>query len=200
LENDDTNYAASLRRHYAPLVATHGDSFRAVDWGSPESQKKRFEVLLGAMDFRFSAILDVGCGVGHLAGYLNENCFRGSYMGIDLVPEMVKKARSLHVGMEFKVAGALRDLDGFEPDLVVASGLFAFADFRRLKDTIRDFFPLARHALTFNSLSSWKLPTGQNEFHADPVETLQFCSSLSKRVVLRHDYLPHDFSIYLYKG
>jgi hypothetical protein len=37
------------------------------------------------------------------------------------------------------------------------------------------------------------------EFYADPVEIVRFCRSLTPWVVLRHDYLAHDFTVYLYR-
>jgi SAM-dependent methyltransferase len=197
--NSDSKYLDQLRRHYAPLVIEHGGSFRAVDWGSDLSQNKRFEVLLGCTDFRQAKILDVGCGVGHLVTFLKKNGFKGSYLGIDLVPEMIDKAKLLNSDFNFQVVKSLNDLDGFETDLVVASGLFTFADEFRLKDTIAKLFFLTRHALVFNSLSNWKESQHQNEFHADPISTLQFCASLTKKLIFRHDYMPHDFSVYLYK-
>jgi len=199
IKNTDENYAAALARHYAPLALKHGDSFRAVDWGSEVGQNMRFEVLLGCVDFRHLRILDVGCGVGHLAAYLKKRGFEGSYLGIDLLPEMIKCAKIHHSDFTFQVVNSLEKADTFKPDLVIASGLFTFADEILFKDTISRLFQLTCHALAFNSLSAWKEHQVQNEFHADPFETFKFCEGLTKKIVVMHDYMPHDFSLYLYK-
>jgi SAM-dependent methyltransferase len=197
--NPDSKYAGQLRQHYAPLALEHGDSFRAVDWGSEAGQNKRFEVLLGCVDFRHLRILDVGCGVGHLVVYLKEHGFDGSYLGIDLVPEMIDKAKLNNSDFNFQVVKSLEDVESFKPDLVIASGLFTFADNLRFQATISQLFRLTSHALAFNSLSAWKESQQHNEFYADPIAAFSYCASLTKKIVFRHDYMSHDFSFYLYK-
>ena len=198
-KTSDENYAAKLKRHYAPLALKHGDSFRAVDWGSELGQNLRFEVLLGCVDFRHLRILDVGCGVGHLVAYLKEHGFEGSYLGIDLVPEMIDKAKLHNSDFNFQVVKSLDEVEGFKPDLIIASGLFTFADDLRFQATISQLFRLTCHALAFNSLSAWKENQQHNEFYADPIAAFNYCASLTKKIVFRHDYMPHDFSLYLYK-
>lgn len=199
-KNDDLEYASEMRRRYSPLVAQYGHSFRAVDWGSEVGQLKRFEVLLAATDFENASILDVGCGLGHLVEYLEFRGFKGKYLGVDIVPEMIEKAQAVHKNAEFKLIDCLGDLDGIQPDFVVASGVFAFADKDRFHATIQRLFAITGKVLAVNSLSSWSDTAARNEFHADPVETFRFCGGLTKKVMLRHDYFPHDFSVYLYKA
>jgi SAM-dependent methyltransferase len=45
-------------------------------------------------------ICDMGCGPGHVARYLREQ--GASVCGVDLSPEMVKRARELNPGLEFQ--------------------------------------------------------------------------------------------------
>ncbi|MBB2949082.1 SAM-dependent methyltransferase [Actinoplanes lutulentus] len=53
-------------------------------------------------------VLDLGCGPGHLTGYLHE---RGADVsGVDLVPEFVEHARATHPGIDFRL-GSMDDLD-----------------------------------------------------------------------------------------
>lgn len=194
-----SDYRARLRQHYAPLVAQHGGSYRAVDWGSEAGQQKRFRVLLESCDFRRARVLDVGCGVGALVAHLQQAEFAGAYCGIDLVPEMVTAAKRLHPKADFReenLADCARD---FAPDLVVASGLFTFADEAELKATVRALFAATRRVVAFNSLSAWAPQTEPGEYYADPTEVLRFCRELTSRVVVRHDYMPHDFTVYLYR-
>lgn len=198
-EKIDGNYISRIRRHYVSLLAQYGGGFRSVDWGSKDGQNKRFEVLLGAVDFRHAIILDVGCGVGDLVNYLKENKFEGKYLGVDIVPEMIEKACSLYSGWDFRLVDSFSDLGDYTPDLVVASGLFTFSDPDQFKKTINQLFQITNFALAFNSLSSWGNAKNENEYNADPVMALDYCRRLSTRAVLRHDYLPHDFTVYLFK-
>jgi hypothetical protein len=34
---------------------------------------------------------------------------------------------------------------------------------------------------------------------ADPCEVFDFCTTLTKVLLFRHDYLPQDFTVFLYK-
>ena len=195
----DLSYADQMRIHYTPLVLEHGNSFRSADWGSELSQNKRFKVLLECVDYKRLRILDVGCGIGHLAAYLKNQGFEGAYLGIDLVPEMIKKAKFYHSDFDFQVVDSPDEAKLFKPDLVIASGLFTFADYAHLKAIVAQLFNLTCHALAFNSLSDWNEHRQRNEFHANPVDTLAYCAGLTRKIAIRHDYMPHDFTMYLYK-
>lgn len=198
-EGKTSNYKEKLRQHYVPLVAKYGDSFQSVDWGSPQSQKKRFEVLLESLDFEKSSILDFGCGVGHMVDYLKAHNFCGRYLGVDLVTEMVQCASKRHPDVSFRVIDSIKEIDNFLPEAIVASGLFTFAGEAELEETIGELFKVTRKVVAFNSLSAWGSSHESSEYYADPLRILSFCRNLTSRIIFRHDYLPHDFTIYLYK-
>jgi SAM-dependent methyltransferase len=65
-------------------------------------------------------VVDVGCGPGHVAGYLKDQGVEMS--GIDLSAEMIAVARRLNPGLDFQV-GDMRRLD--LPDATLA-GLVSF--------------------------------------------------------------------------
>jgi hypothetical protein len=68
-----------------------------------------------------------------------------------------------------------------------------------MQSMIERMFALATRAVAFNSLSTWSSDQQAGEFYADPLQTVQFCRELTPWVVLRHDYHPRDFTVYLYK-
>lgn len=194
-----SGYATRLRRHYGPLVREHGASHRAVDWGSERGQETRFRVLLEPVNLLDGRVLDVGCGVGHLVDCLKNRRFAGEYLGLDLVPEMVATAQLRHRGWAFREGRVPEALENFEPDYVIGSGLFNLANQRTLEETVAAMFSVAGRVVAFNSLSSWGPNPVRGEFRADPARVMEFCRKLTRRVVLRHDYLPHDFTVYLYR-
>ncbi len=84
-----------------------------------------------------------------------------------------------------------------------ANGIFYLlgADAEELAQRIiARMFDLCSEAAAFNSLSSWADRPEPDEYHADPVKMVSFCRTLTPWVVLRHDYLPHDFTIFMYKN
>jgi hypothetical protein len=87
-------------------------------------------------------------------------------------------------------------------DYAFASGVFALRQVepeRFLREVVTALFRACRKAAAFNSLSAWAPTQEAGEFHADPLETLAFCRTLTPWVVLRHDYHPRDFTVYLYR-
>lgn len=189
-----------MREHYLPLLRQHGPTFRAVDWGSSEGQAERFRVLLGVGDCVRASILDVGCGVGHLVEQLAGRRFEGRYLGIDVLAEMVACARERYPGWRFETGDILGADPAWTADYVVGGGVFTFGDFDVLKTTVTAMFAACTRAVAFNALSAWADRNEPGEFQADPLATVAFCRTLTPWVTLRHDYLPHDFTIYMYRS
>ena len=198
----DTNDDQLTVSIYTDLLAKHGVSFRALDWGSQESQEKRFQIISEIGFANSDSVLDVGCGLGDLYLWLNENGLSMEYYGLDITEAMVIRARERFPKVHFKQGSLVGEVvDQKQTDYVVASGIF----FLRKDDPVEymqrcivKMYELARKGVAFNSLSSW-YKADDKEFRADPSAVLEFCKSLTRRVVLRHDYHDGDFTVYLYK-
>jgi SAM-dependent methyltransferase len=192
------DYVARLEAHYTPLIRDHGDSHRALDWGSERSQFLRFRVLTEAIDVPTRSVLDVGCGMGHLSDALDASGHTGDYLGVDALAAMVDAARARRPDRRFE-----RFTGGVEPlppaDIVLGSGLFTFADRASMEATIRAMFAACRIGTAVNTLSTWGDAPEPGEFAADPAELLAFARTLTPWVALRHDYLPHDCTLMLYR-
>ncbi|MBI4825110.1 MAG: class I SAM-dependent methyltransferase [Nitrospirae bacterium] len=189
---------------YKGNVARHGNDIRSVAWGSRESQEKRFLVFSQIADLEGKKILDVGCGLGDLYTWLKTRYKTLDYSGVDITPSMITEAQRSHPDINFKVQN-INEISISEPlyDFVFASGIFnrkiegheAF-----VKETVKSMFSLCRTGAAFNILSRKADFFEDEEYYADPGEMMDFCLTLSRKAVLRHDYMPHDFTIYLYKG
>jgi SAM-dependent methyltransferase len=188
-------FSDSLRRH--------GQGYRALNWGSREGQENRFRVLCESGLSEGDSVLDVGCGLGDLRAYLDRQGIAADYTGLDITPDMVAAAASRFPGVPFH-CGSL--LGGFATpsghfDFVFASGIFYLREespFDHLKATVEQMFALCRKGVAFNCLSAWGVPAdGGREYREDPLRCLALCRTLTPWVVLRHDYHPGDFTIYL---
>lgn len=73
-------------------------------------------------------VLDLGCGPGHIAGYLRGQ--GAAVFGIDLSPEMIREARALNPGIDFSV-GDMRALDLEDASI---AGILAFYSLIHLDD------------------------------------------------------------------
>jgi ubiquinone/menaquinone biosynthesis C-methylase UbiE len=188
---------------YESLLSQHGDSFKSLNWGSRESQIKRFEVLAEVGIKSGDSVLDVGCGLADFYAWLQKHRPGVLYSGIDITPEMIKRARERFSDIHLMVGTILEGpLDSIGYDYVVASGIFYLRQFDPeiyMEKTISSMFYLAKRGVAFNCLSSWIQNPEPGEFYADPLRTLQFCRTLTPYLTLRHDYHKGDFTIHLIK-
>lgn len=194
----------STARVYRQLLNAHGDSFKSLNWGSKEGQHLRFSVLTQIADLKGQRILDVGCGLGDLFGWIKSLKLDISYTGLDLTPEFVEKARQNHPGGRF-VSGSILDeelLRGERYDYVLSSGIFyTYHDgaYDWMNSALRRMWNLCEKGMAFNTLSAWSVEKDSNEFYADPAATTTLCHSFTPWVTMRHDYHPRDFTMYLYR-
>lgn len=200
MRSDD--HTALIREHYEPLLARHGDTHEVVGWLHEELQTVRFAIISNVGDLTDASILDVGCGVAHFAGWLAGRGFRGRYTGLDLMPEMVARARTAYPQHRFAVGNIVdlpeSELAELRSDYVIANGIFHLADVDLIARTVARMYAACTKAVAFNSLSTWYgEPDPAGYFQADPAEILDLCRGITRNVILRHDYFPHDFTVYL---
>jgi cyclopropane fatty-acyl-phospholipid synthase-like methyltransferase len=193
---------ARIGDYYAQLVAKHGSAPRSCDYGRAASQRRKFAAVAAVMPLQGCRVLDVGCGLGDFADYLDEHAENAAYVGVDIAPSMLEMARKLRPHLDLRLCDILSETPGTRFDLVTANGIFyllgpnAQASMEKL---IARMFELTDQAVAFTSLSTWAEKNDPDEFYADPLRTLEYCRTISPWVTLRHDYLQHDFTIYMYK-
>lgn len=191
-------------RTFTETAGRFGFDARALQWGSALSQRLRFAALAGIGNLNQASVLDVGCGLGDFALWLQEHRVTSDYTGIDITPRMIQMARLRAPALKFEVANLLDPSCCFEDssfDYVVASGIFFLRQqepMAYLLTMVSKMFQLCRMGVAFNSLSQWGDQKEAGEFYADPLEVLATCRRLTDSLVLRHDYHPGDFTIYLY--
>lgn len=191
-----------LRQAYRRLLQEQRDPSRQVGWSDRLQQLVAFEALAGVGDLKRGSVLDVGCGLGDLYGYLRARGFTGQYTGVDLVPELVQAARTRHPGATFLTADILDPHLSLDPhDYVIASGLFDYRtpdSAERLPKTVRRLFALCHKGAAWNVLNV-SPPDRPDLYRAPPGELLALCEALTPWFVVRGDYDPHALTFYLYK-
>ena len=188
--------------YYDALVSKYGHDPRSCDYGRPESQQRKFDVLssVGALDG--SRVLDVGCGFADFADYLAQAEKQVNYTGIDLSLCMVTEAQRLHPLLDIRHGNVLDLQSDNTFDVVFANGIFYLLGDDApgiMHNLILHLWSLCGQALAFNSLSTWASDPVENEYYADPLMTVAFCRQLTPWIVLRHDYHHRDFTIYMYR-
>ncbi len=191
-----------IRRFFESRLRRYGDSPKTLDW-SEEGQRRRFEVLAEVGELHGRSVLDVGCGLGHFLNFLEAKSIRSRYAGLDLSPRLIERARELHPAAAFEVLDVTGRSLPRRADYAVASGVLNVetgtneADMRRM---IRACFQACDVAAAMNMLSTWADWREPGRHYYEPIRMVRLARRVSRRVVLRHDYMPHDFTLYLYRG
>ncbi len=199
----------TYRDYFSQKISKHGDRLAALDYGSAESQRRKFDVMIGGIRpaTRPLSFLDLGCGFGDFLPYLRRRRVPiRSYLGIDLVPDAVAIAQRKHPEGRFRVRDILHEGLPGRYDYAVANGIFyvrAPDSEAHMERTVEALWDHCRIGVLFNARSRHADPEYVRRethlYHYDPVKVLRFCTTMSRAVVLRHDYLPHEFTVYMYR-
>jgi len=186
---------------------------KALLWKSRGAAHQRFRQFWAEIDFDNKSVLDIGCGFGEMGNFLTKRYENVLYKGVDITSEFIKNGKLLypHLDLEIHDFHALTkavSCSDIKFNVVLASGVLNSnygstkknMDYR--KKSIKEMFALTDNCFAFNMLGSHpqlKNKKDSNVWYADSLEILNFCMTLTKKVLLRSNYHPTDFTIFMYK-
>lgn len=192
----DNNYAKGL------------PEYGILGWESEEAQRLRFDMLLSHVELEGKSLLDVGCGTGNLLEYLNDKSIGVSYTGVDILEEMVERAKGKKLTGEFYHADIFKN-NFFEDntfDVIYSSGIFNLNlgnNKEFLAEALKLFLKLSRETVVFNLLH-YKSPDREDTyfyFRPDEVKNIvaRFSDALKSAEIVE-TYLKNDFTVILRKN
>lgn len=194
-----------IHRHYAPRVSKDRESYDILDWGSAESQRIRFGILVECMREAFGddlsmdcglRLLDVGCGLADLWVFLCDAGVSVSYFGVDVTEEILQECRRRHPELTLSCQDVFADGDFGTYDIVYCSGVFNLALGNNDEFAVRGMRRLVSlsSCLTVANFLHARASYHYDHCHYyDPEALLARLSDLD--LVLRDDYLENDFSL-----
>jgi len=189
------NYYRSCLRQYGIYSAD------ALGWAGLNSQIVRFKALLKVGNLEGKRILDVGCGLGDLYHFLSLNYNHFEYLGIDLVPEFIEKAKIKYPQGDFLNKDIL-DFKSESFDFVLSSGAMTFKipNYKeKYFEMIKKMFQLSSLGTAFNMLNKEGHVDDDLYTAYDIEEITSFCYSLTQKLKIIKDYSPQDFTVFLYR-
>ena len=204
------------------IILSQRDAFKrngyhphALFWSSREVQEIRFKIIadigIGANANGRDSILDVGCGFGDFAAYLERQNISTSYTGIDISADLLAEGRRQYPDLKLLQA----DLFEFDPkpqsfDYVTLSGtlnrkFMGNNGAQSAKDysleVIKRMFASCKKGIAFNLLDA------RHQWTADrwdlqsfyPDEILQVIKQLTRSYRLIDTYLENDFTIHAWR-
>ncbi len=181
-------------------------------YGSLASQRERFKNAVRYFDFDKKKILDIGCGRGDFLKFLLTSITPSKFIGIDPLEDMVKKSKNFGDSVVDKVNTAWVKKDYLDTevekgvDIITAFSIFD-RRFGNMSDTVtyakkmlEKMVHEAHEGVYVTFLSAYKTIDEEAQSLFYPEKVFQFAHILSERVVIDHSYMPHAFSVVIYKG
>jgi SAM-dependent methyltransferase len=193
---------AALLKRYSDRLAQNGPTILALGWSKPK-HKLRYRVLL---EYWLSPpptqplrVLDFGCGFGELFGYARERDMPIEYTGLDISADLVRVARERYPATRFLCMDPFVENLDEKFDVILSSGVHNY----RLSDNPgfieRSFALFNRLSLigfAANFLSSRVNYRNEHNYYSAPEDILSLALAYTSRVILRHDYMPFEFTVF----
>lgn len=193
---------------YKQKFKEFGVSPQALQWKSKGAAHQRFRQFWAEIDFDNKNVLDVGCGFGELGNFLTKRYENVKYKGVDIMPEFIESGKKIYPQLNLETADYFGQPSPEMYDTIICSGALNSnfgteeenLEFR--KNAIKVMFEHTSNVLAFNMLGGH--PATQNKedsniWYTDSLKILEYCMSLTRRVILRHHYHPTDFTVFMYK-
>jgi ubiquinone/menaquinone biosynthesis C-methylase UbiE len=184
-------------------VEKYGDSLHALDWGSTRTQQLRFYILSEIANLHNRSVLDVGCGFGDFFTFLNTTLqLNIAYTGVDISKEVIQQARKKHPSLDVRQCNILQE-DLGRYDYVFGSGIHNIKsqdNYTLFNTMLQKMYHIAKEGVATNMIdAAFQADLAEHIFAYEKNRVLAMAKELTPYIVLREDYLPHDFTLYLYK-
>lgn len=197
---DEVNKIINL---YNDHYRKNGMSQKSLGWGEKNRSRLRFEILTSAWNLNNQSILDVGCGFGDLFLFLQQKKIKYSdYLGIDLNKKFITNSCRLHPEGNFKQMNLYKDMSLGKFNYVFASGIFNDKlknNLKYIKNTLEKINECATHGFAVNFLSDKVQYRIDHVYHSNPGKILEICYKYSNNIILRNDYMPFEFTVFINK-
>lgn len=185
---------------YEDSFTKYGNDPRSVHWSGEISQNVRFEVLANIAPLDQKRVLDVGCGLGDLYRWFLSQKIAVDYTGIDIVPAFIDRARERFPDAHFELGDASSINENY--DYLLVSGAFNLTTINSKEyyfAAIKNLFEHSKYGLAFNMLNGATHQTDETYVSYNIDEVTNYCKTIADKVVVISDYLPQDFTVYMYK-
>lgn len=198
MKNEEINL---IINRYNKRLNLYGHDPRTLGW--PKKRHfLRYEILLSQWDLNGKEVLDYGCGFGDMYEYAIKRGIKLIYEGVDINEKLLiegqKKYKNINL---YKVGGELNQLNK-SYDYILSSGVYNLKlseNWKNIESAFELFNKYSKFGFALNFLSNRVEYELEETYHSDPVKILDLAYKYSNRVILRNDYMPFDFTIFVDK-
>lgn len=193
------------KKRYSERLKEFGYSPKTLGW-TQNKQEIRFDILTSLYDFENKSVLDIGCGFGDLNKTISKKVQNYSYLGVDICEDLIEtgKEQFFAENIEYSTGDFLQLEISKKIDWAIESGIFNLKlndvdNYDFIKAVMAKTFSLVGDGFSFDFISDKVDYKDDYIFYANPEKILSFAYELSRNVVLRSDYMPFEFTIFVFK-
>lgn len=168
----------------------------------------RHKILTSQYNFKGKRVLDIGCGFGELNQQLSELTGKESYVyqGIDISDSIVNEAQKQFPDTNISfVHGEFLNYPFTENfDYGVLAGALNYPvkgdNYEYVFEVMKKALSLCKDGIAFDFLSDRVDYRYEHAFYYNPMKILEIAYGFSRRVLLRNDYFPFEFSVFVWNN
>jgi len=189
---------------YESRLKEFGPQPQALGWFKGR-QKYRFHFLAEIDGFEANdSVLDVGCAYGDMELFLRSLSWKGEYCGVDIVPGLIKEGKRKYPDSDLRLLDIQKEKLGKIFDWVFCSGALTSKtdqvdSYDQVESMLGKMLNLCKKGISANFVSPYVDYQSEINFHPDMSRLIEIITRLTRRFTLRHDYMPYEFTVYLYK-
>jgi SAM-dependent methyltransferase len=193
----------NIINRYNERLSKHGYSAETLGWGKKDRRKLRFHILASQWNLNGCSVLDFGCGFGDFYAWAKEEGIHLDYIGVDLNPNLIAEAKKVYPEANLISGDIFKDaLPLTQYDYIISSGTHntKIADNKVfIENTFELFNKYSTKGFALNFLSDKAEIKYPDVNYSSPEYILGLCYKYSNRVVLRNDYMPFEFTVFVDK-
>ncbi len=168
-----------VAEQYNARSAAFEEDWQVSKHGNPQIQQERFEIIADGCEIKDRSVLDVGCGLGEFADYLEKTDSEHSgYAGIDIASGMIERAQLRRPDLSLRRMDIMREFPERADVVVMIAGFIISGQYTEtvMKAMVRCLWEkVTRETLAF---------TVKNDLPMRPDAFREYCETLAPRVVL----------------
>lgn len=189
---------------YSARFDEYGVDIRTLNAGKGNKLQIQHTVHSSIGDLDGKTILDIGCGLASYYEFLRARGLKVNYIGYDIVEPFIKVNRERFPEAHFELRDISRDGIAHRADYAVMCQVFnnkyaSVSNDEVVKKALAQAFAAVSEGVSVDLRTDYVNYREDDMHYFSPEEMFRFGKTLTPFVKLRHDYLPYDFTLMLYK-
>lgn len=193
--------AKKVIERYSERLQKFGPTHQTLGWDK-KRHRLRYKILLSNWEFKQDeTILDFGCGFGEMSEVITQQNFPLIYSGCDINGDLIAAGNKLYPNINLMHMDFLAD-ESKSFDYIVSSGVHNLKledNWSFIEDTFEKFAKCSKVGFAINFISNNvdSEYIKDHLYYSNPSKILELAYKYSKRVILRNDYMPFEFTIFI---